>query len=579
MSTSKKQEFPITDSSLNETQYNNVPKSSRVFISYSHDSNKHKENVFRLSERLCKEGIDCNIDQYETSPPEGWFQWMINQIEEADFILIVCTENYEKRFKGKDEVGKGRGVKWEGSIITQELYYSEANNKCIPIVFSPEDSEYIPSILKSATYYVLNIEEINDETYDELYARLTDQKLVIKSEIGELRPITPKYCSSSASVQKNERAIAESHQKPMIGELRKITVEHQLPDPFYDHFTRAIDRLGSKKMEIRLGAISALEIIANKSSGEYYQRIMELLTAYIREKSYIGIKNKKAETTNDPNIIPEDIQAVLTVIRRCKPSFYTEEVTYLARKADHPTEKYESLVMEMNYFAKESDYLDEAFTYLDLHETYLWKAYLYNAYLKGANLKGVNLSEANLDEANLQKSSSEGANLKKARLYNANLEGAFFIGAHFEEAALVGANLKYSFFTGAHFERATLQDADLESTFLLSAHLEEANLSGANLKGASLSEANLQRTFLRRANLERTNLKEADLEEADLNNTNFEGAYLEGANLKGAKNLTIDQLSKVKTLFNAKLDKEIETQLREKYPTLFEKPENESRFK
>lgn len=230
MSTSKKQEFPITDSSLNETQYNNVPKSSRVFISYSHDSNKHKENVFRLSERLCKEGIDCNIDQYETSPPEGWFQWMINQIEEADFVLIVCTENYEKRFKGKDEVGKGRGVKWEGSIITQELYYSEANNKCIPIVFSPEDSEYIPSILKSATYYVLNIEEINDETYDELYARLTDQKFVIKSEIGELRPITPKYCLSSINTQKKEVEIAESNQKPVIGELRKITTESQILD-------------------------------------------------------------------------------------------------------------------------------------------------------------------------------------------------------------------------------------------------------------------------------------------------------------------------------------------------------------
>lgn len=223
MSTLKEQEFSITDPSLNEIQYNNVPKSSRVFISYSHDSNKHKENVLLLSNRLRKEGIDCNIDQYETSPPEGWFRWMINQIEEADFVLIVCTENYEKLFKGKDEVGKGMGAKWEGAIITQELYYSEANNKCIPIVFSPQDSKYIPSILKSATYYVLNMEEINDE----LYARLTDQKLVIKPNIGKLRPITPKYCSSSVSTQKKKGDIVESHQKPMIGELRKITTEPQ----------------------------------------------------------------------------------------------------------------------------------------------------------------------------------------------------------------------------------------------------------------------------------------------------------------------------------------------------------------
>jgi len=88
--------------SLNETQLYNIPKSSRVFISYSHDSPHHKRCVLKLSNRLRSEGIDCNIDQYETCPSEGWFCWMVNQIEEADFVLIVCTEKYEKRFKGKE---------------------------------------------------------------------------------------------------------------------------------------------------------------------------------------------------------------------------------------------------------------------------------------------------------------------------------------------------------------------------------------------------------------------------------------------------------------------------------------------
>jgi hypothetical protein len=35
---------------------------------------------------------------------------MVNQIEEADFVLVVRKENYEKRFKGKEEAGKGRGA-------------------------------------------------------------------------------------------------------------------------------------------------------------------------------------------------------------------------------------------------------------------------------------------------------------------------------------------------------------------------------------------------------------------------------------------------------------------------------------
>jgi uncharacterized protein YjbI with pentapeptide repeats len=49
----------------------------------------------------------------------------------------------------------------------------------------------------------------------------------------------------------------------------------------------------------------------------------------------------------------------------------------------------------------------------------------------------------------------------------------------------------------------------------------------------------------------------------------FDGAIFEGANLKGAINLSIDQLSKVKTLSNAKLDDELLNLLREEHACLF----------
>ncbi len=38
-----------------------------------------------------------------------------------------------------------------------------------------------------------------------------------------------------------------------------------------------------------------------------------------------------------------------------------------------------------------------------------------------------------------------------------------------------------------------------------------------------------------------------------------------------AQNLSIDQLSKVKTLYGAKLDEELLISLKDKYPDLFEK--------
>jgi len=89
--------------------------------------------------------------------------------------------------------------------------------------------------------------------------------------------------------------------------------------------------------------------------------------------------------------------------------------------------------------------------------------------------------------------------------------------------------------------------------------LGETNLFGANFKRINLERANLMGTKLEKANLKRANLHGA----------NLEGAKLEGANLKGALNLSIDQLSKVKTLSNAKLDDELLNLLREERACLF----------
>ena len=94
----------------------------KVFISYSHDSPEHRQRVLDLASRLRVEGVDCELDQYVTGKRPRWPEWMREQIEAAGFVLVVCTETYSRRFDRKEEVGKGRGVKWEGAIINQTMY-------------------------------------------------------------------------------------------------------------------------------------------------------------------------------------------------------------------------------------------------------------------------------------------------------------------------------------------------------------------------------------------------------------------------------------------------------------------------
>lgn len=157
----------------------------KVFISYSHDSPEHLEHALRLSDRLRRDGIDCIIDQYEMSPSEGWPRWTMSQVEEARFVLAICTEIYHRRVRGKEESGKGLGAKWEGAIITQGVYESESNNKFIPVLFSAQDSIHVPVYLRGVTHYVL------DEEYENLYRRITDQPKHLKQPLGTLRSLPP----------------------------------------------------------------------------------------------------------------------------------------------------------------------------------------------------------------------------------------------------------------------------------------------------------------------------------------------------------------------------------------------------
>ena len=163
--------------------------SPKVFISYSHDSQAHKDRVLELANRLRQDGLDCTIDQYEESPPEGWQRWMLNQVEAASFVLVACTEQYDRRFRGREAVGRGKGVTWEGGVIIQERYDDQGqNSKFIPIIFSPEDANFISSPLRSATNYRLN----TADGYELLHRRLTNQPRTREPELGKLHTLPPR---------------------------------------------------------------------------------------------------------------------------------------------------------------------------------------------------------------------------------------------------------------------------------------------------------------------------------------------------------------------------------------------------
>lgn len=336
-----------------------------------------------------------------------------------------------------------------------------------------------------------------------------------------------------------------------------------------ERITKSVEQLGAERpansgdrdlsrpnLEVRLGAIYALERIAEDSERDHIP-IMETLCAYIRENSNAhapydfplpdwqevptGAERKSSKThwgcpeaklryenARDWTLklppIRADVQAAITVVGR-RP--FLRRVYERSRGFN-------------------LDLRSANLQRVDLSALHLGSAMLSGARLEGAvlgrvRLEGADLSNANLTGANIRRAKMEGAilshaTLEGATLSRANLDGAILNNimatgvdcrrATFTKATLVAAN-----FDGALFRRAKMVGADLSGANATAADLRRANLEGAVLCGAKMELADLSRAKMDGANLGDAHLYNVDFEFVDLRKSNLKGADIRGANI------------------------------------------------
>jgi len=168
----------------------------RVFLSYSHGSDEHADRVLALADALSRDGCTVLFDQYVfPASPDGWTAWMRQCLDPAncDFVLLVCTEGYRRRFEGREEPGAGRGVRREGRLIDSRLYEQDAQAaRYIPILLDPADLRFVPRELFDHNRYVLRAFHIQDPGYEALYRHLTGQPATPAPQPGEVIILPPK---------------------------------------------------------------------------------------------------------------------------------------------------------------------------------------------------------------------------------------------------------------------------------------------------------------------------------------------------------------------------------------------------
>ena len=300
-----------------------------------------------------------------------------------------------------------------------------------------------------------------------------------------------------------------------------------------DRYTKAVEQLGSSKLDVRLGGIYALERLAQDSPRDH-QTIYDVLAAFVREHDPApSVKELPRHPTTD-------IQAALTVIGRRAHSRDTRVIDLSGARIRgakleganlHRVNLRGANLAEVNLTGADlsgANLVEAHLSYAYLADTNLSNAGLDLAYLSNANLRGANLHGAGLAGANLRR-----ANLDRANLRDAHIGGIFV--ATRRGGSMVSADLRHADLIGADLRGANLSPSDLRGANMMHANLRGATLTSANLSGADLRDANLMQADLDSANLSGANLTDVDLREANLS----------GANLEDVQGMTPEEISKV----------------------------------
>jgi TIR domain-containing protein len=118
----------------------------RVFISYTKSTGQHGEWVKAIATHLRSVGVDARLDVWHLRPGMDLPQWMSNELDIADRVLLICDELYAQKADGRHG-----GVGWEIRIIQGDLLQSQDTNpdKFVPVVVTENIADGMPGFIRA----------------------------------------------------------------------------------------------------------------------------------------------------------------------------------------------------------------------------------------------------------------------------------------------------------------------------------------------------------------------------------------------------------------------------------------------
>lgn len=151
----------------------------KVFISYSHDNQPHKDWVLSLATRLVANGVDVVLDQWDLTLGSDLPRFMEAGLTSAQRVLAVCSFPYVT----KANAGVG-GVGYEKMILTAQLMQDISGDRIIPVIRNNVSTSPTPIFLGSRVHVDFRDDLLHETRYAELLRDIHGQEIRPRPPLG-----------------------------------------------------------------------------------------------------------------------------------------------------------------------------------------------------------------------------------------------------------------------------------------------------------------------------------------------------------------------------------------------------------
>jgi len=229
----------------------------KVFISYSHTSQKHVDVVIGLAESLTEDGVIVIMDKTHLKEGDDIQAFMERMITDSSIshVLVVSDKGYCE--KANNRLG---GVGTEAQIISPELYSTTEQRKFLPIVLPDEDGTvYLPVFLRNRLYINLS----NGQHYLQEYQKIIDiifgRTSSDTTKDNQDESFIDRYAKKYAVLRMafSELVEGEGVSYATINALVASSIPQRILEKWWREFAEVIE--GKKRCSVAIAAIHLLD--------------------------------------------------------------------------------------------------------------------------------------------------------------------------------------------------------------------------------------------------------------------------------------------------------------------------------